>query len=96
MDRDDKDLYIVSYTKYVIVWLGLLVLTGITVAASGLDLGGLNALAAIIIASFKALLVAIFFMHLLYEGRLFTVMVLFTILTLAIFIGFTFFDISFR
>jgi cytochrome c oxidase subunit IV len=49
---------------YFAVWIALLVGTFVTYEASFLDLGAFNAAVALIIATTKALLVALFFMHL--------------------------------
>jgi cytochrome c oxidase subunit IV len=51
-------------TTYFSVWAALLVGTYLTYKASQLDLGAFNAAVALIIATTKALLVALFFMHL--------------------------------
>jgi cytochrome c oxidase subunit 4 len=48
---------------YFAIWIALLVGTALTVYASGLDLGRFNAAVALTIASVKATLVALFFMH---------------------------------
>jgi cytochrome c oxidase subunit IV len=48
---------------YFAVFFALLVGTALTVYASGLDLGPFNAAVALTIASIKATLVALFFMH---------------------------------
>jgi cytochrome c oxidase subunit 4 len=48
---------------YFAVWISLLVGTGLTYYAAKLDLGVFNAAVALIIATTKALLVALFFMH---------------------------------
>jgi cytochrome c oxidase subunit 4 len=48
---------------YFAVFFALLVGTGLTVYAASLDLGPFNAPVALIIASVKATLVALFFMH---------------------------------
>ncbi len=58
-----------SYALYAVVWVALLVLTGTTVAVSYLNLGMMNVVVALFIASVKAALVALFFMHLKYENR---------------------------
>ena len=50
--------------KYFAVWGALLVGTALTYFAAQLDLGKFNAAVALIIATTKALLVALFFMHL--------------------------------
>ena len=78
------------------VLMVLLVLTGVTVAASRLDLGGLNIWIAIVIASIKSTFVLLFFMHLKYEGRFIRTTFIVTICTLAILVGFIFWDVSFR
>lgn len=52
-----------SLVTYVAIWIALLVGTALTVYASGLDLGRFNAAVALTIATVKATLVALFFMH---------------------------------
>lgn len=78
------------------IWLALLALTGVTVGVASFDFGYLNVLAAMAVASAKALLVVLFFMHLKYENRLLGAFVLLVFAILAIFIGFTFFDVAWR
>src|ERR1700720_2211674 len=48
---------------YFAVWIALLIGTGLTVYAATLDLGRYNAVVALGIATIKATLVALFFMH---------------------------------
>ena len=52
-----------SLTTYVTIWIALLVGTGLTVFAAHVNLGPFNAAVALTIATVKALLVALFFMH---------------------------------
>ncbi|GAB6112761.1 cytochrome C oxidase subunit IV family protein [Desulfomicrobium salsuginis] len=78
------------------IWLALLVLTGVTVGVASFDLGFLNVLAAMSVASAKALLVILFFMHLKYENRVLGAFVILVFVILAIFIGLTFFDVAWR
>jgi len=52
-----------SLTTYVVIWLILLLGTALTVFAARIDLGPFNAAVALTIASVKALLVVLFFMH---------------------------------
>ncbi len=59
-----------AYRNYIIVWVALIVLTFLTWRVSFIPLGMLNVTVAMIIASTKASLVALFFMHLRYENRL--------------------------
>jgi len=60
---------------YVGIFVGLILLTGLTVGIAFFDLGGgrlhaVNAIAAITIAITKALLVVLYFMHIRYSNRL--------------------------
>lgn len=82
--------------SYITTWLALLALTGITITVSGMRLGNFSTLTALVIASVKAGLVLWFFMHLKYEKRLFKLMFLIPVATLAVIIGLTFFDIWYR
>ena len=88
--------HIVSYGTFIGVWGALLVLTAATVAISRIHLGPWNIWAALGIASVKSALVIAFFMHLKYENLLLKLFFFGAILTLAIFIGLTFFDILYR
>ncbi len=58
---------IIARKKYILVWAALIILTVVTATVSEIDLGQWNAPVAMAIASTKALLVAMFFMHLRYE-----------------------------
>ena len=86
----------VGYGQFVLVYAGLLALTGITVALAGLSLGHWVIITALVIASIKSVLVLNIFMHLKFENRLFRIFVFVAVLTLAIFIILTFFDYAFR
>lgn len=62
--------HIVTPMNYLLVFGTLLVFTGITVGAAYVDLGILNPVVALGIASFKACIVILFFMHVKYQSRL--------------------------
>jgi cytochrome c oxidase subunit 4 len=64
------ETHVVPVATYVGVFLALLVLTALTVAAARVDLGALNTPVALAIAVVKALLVILFFMHVKYGPRL--------------------------
>ena len=91
-----KEQHIVAYGTYVLVWLCLVILTGIAVYVSSLDLGNFRAFVAILIASMKAVLILYFFMHLKYERFTYQLMLLLVIATLSVIIGMTFFDVGLR
>ena len=78
------------------LWLFLLALTGTTLLSSLFSLGRFNLWIALTIATWKACLVALFFMHLKEEPPLFKYMFLITCAILAIFVGLTFFDVWYR
>ena len=88
--------HIISYTKLTAVWGLLLLLTGATILVTRLDLGPYKILGALTIACVKSGLVIAVFMHMKYEERLFRILLFVTLVTLAIFIGFTFFDVLYR
>jgi len=58
---------ITSVKTFVSVWIGLLIFTGITVAVAYLNLGAFSVVVALCIATFKSLLVALFFMEARYS-----------------------------
>lgn len=93
---DRHGSHVVSYGQFVLIWLGLLALTGITVALAGINLGRWVVVTALVIASVKTFLVGSIFMHLKFESRLFRIFVYVAIGTLVIFIGLTFIDYGFQ
>jgi len=73
---------------YFAVWIALLFGTFLTYEVAKIDLGPFNAAVALIIATTKALLVALFFMHLKGAGeRLLKLVVISTIFFLFILLG---------
>jgi cytochrome c oxidase subunit 4 len=89
--RDHSD----SYARLIMIWFGLVALTGLTVALSGINLGRWIVLSALTIASIKSILVLNVFMHLKFEDRIFRIFVIVAGLTLAIFLGLIFADYAF-
>jgi cytochrome c oxidase subunit 4 len=86
-----------KYKTYVWIWLGLVILTGITVSMAGMNLGLLSIVIVLAIAAIKSGLVLSYFMHLKYEtGLLFKLMIPIVLAVLTIFIGLTFSDVAFR
>ena len=59
--------HIVPRRTYYLIFIALIILTGVTAAVSFVDLKEWSAAVALLIACFKASLVALFFMHLRYE-----------------------------
>ncbi len=86
----------VSYSRYVVIWFGLVALTSLTVALAGIELGRWVIITALVIASIKSLLVLNIFMHLRFEDRVFRLFTLVAFVTFLIFIVMTFFDYAFH
>jgi cytochrome c oxidase subunit 4 len=77
--------------------LGVLVtLTVVTVLAAGIDFGSGNVVIALVIATVKASLVALFFMHLLHEKAMNSIIFLSGLVFLAIFLMLTMLDTDTR
>ena len=68
--------HIMSSKFYYAIWIALLCLTVITAAISFVDLGPFNAVVALVIATVKALLVVLFFMHVKYTSEKLTKIVI--------------------
>jgi cytochrome c oxidase subunit IV len=85
-----------AYRTYIIVWITLIILTAVTWGVSYINLGIGNVAVALFIASVKAALVALFFMHLRYENRLVWAFALLPLFFLALIIFGTLSDTMFR
>lgn len=85
-----------STRLYVAIWVALVVLTGLTVLSAELKLGTISTAVSIAIASTKASLVLLFFMHLKYEPAVFRLTFLATMCVLAVFIILTYSDVLYR
>jgi cytochrome c oxidase subunit 4 len=70
----------------------LLALTAATVAVARVDLGAANVAVALAIATVKATLVALYFMHLRYEHRFHLVVLVGSVLFAVLFAAFVLFD----
>lgn len=94
--RGDHVPHVLGLKVYFATWITLLVLTAITVGASYVDVGSANILIALLIATIKATVVALMFMHLKWDHRFHAIIFSFSIIFLAIFIAFTMYDTETR
>lgn len=74
---------------YVAVCLALFLLTVVTVYIAKFDFGDFNIVVAMFIASIKASIVALYFMHLKFEDKLTWIYALYPLFLLFLLIGFT-------
>jgi len=89
--------HIVQPRIYLVIFLALLMGTGLTVVAAFYDFPGpLNAIVALTIAVIKATLVILYFMHVRYSGRLIWLVIGSALFWLAIMFAITFSDYSSR
>jgi cytochrome c oxidase subunit 4 len=97
MATDVSDRHrIIGYGKLTLVWLALLFLTALTVWVARHNVGIGHVWGSLAIAVAKGGLVIAYFMHMRYEGWLLRGLLFFVLAVLAIFIGFTFFDVLYR
>jgi cytochrome c oxidase subunit 4 len=93
-----KEVHIVSYRDHASTFLGLVLLTIMTVTVSvfGADLYTLTVLTALAIASTKAIVVALYFMHLKYDPRIYRAMLGVVLLLFIVFAVLTLVDYMIR
>ncbi|HEX3034052.1 MAG TPA: cytochrome C oxidase subunit IV family protein [Thermodesulfobacteriota bacterium] len=92
----EHDEHHVGYKTYIIIFIALIILTAITVYVSYFNFGVFNIVIALVIASLKASLVALWFMHLKFEDKVTWVFVLFPLALLALMIGLVAADVFYR
>ncbi len=85
-------VHVLPVGTYIAVGSALLVLTALTVWVAQFHFGEWNLIVAMAVAVTKALLVALIFMHLLYDNKVYLVIFSSSILFLGIFIVLTMFD----
>lgn len=95
MSSTEKN-HIVPYHTYVVILLALLTFTALSILVTSYDLGPLAVSAALVFATLKTTLVFMYFMHLKFDQRIYSIMVSVVLLLFIIVIVITFLDYSFR
>jgi len=88
--------HIVPYRTFLLILAILLVLTGISVAVTQINLGALTVTIALLIAFVKSSLVLSIFMHLKFDNKMFGLMAVGVILLIGVMIFITFLDYLYR
>ena len=88
--------HVSSIKVYVGIFLTLMVLTAVTIAVAYVNLGEFNKIVALGIASFKATLVVLYFMHAKYASRLTKLVIVSGFFFLAILLSETMIDYASR
>ena len=95
-ENNHEEQHITPYSTYVLVWLGLIALTSITVTVAGISLGDYTLAVAMAIAAVKSALVIGIFMHIKFDQPIFKVFLLLSGMTLLVIFILTFFDFIYR
>lgn len=90
--HDDSHVHVIPIKTLFVVFGTLIALTGITVGVAELQLGEWDATVAIGIATIKATLVALIFMHLKYDNAFHGLILLFAVVFVALFLALTLLD----
>ncbi len=93
---ENHQAHTINNKTYIGIWISLLILTFLSVEASFAEFRWFAVGVALFIATAKALIVAIYFMHLKFDSKILSVMVAVTVLVFLTFIILTFFDYGFR
>tara|TARA_X000001036_G_scaffold24378_1_gene20378 strand:+ start:3827 stop:4189 length:363 start_codon:yes stop_codon:yes gene_type:complete len=92
----DNSIHITPLKTYIVVYVTLLLMTAVTVWSAQFDFGWFNIILAMMIASFKATLVLLFFMHLLYDNKINLAFLIASVVFLVVFIAITAIDTNYR
>lgn len=94
MNEEGAIAHVMPWPLLVAVFAALIALTVATVAATWFDLGSANLLIAMVIATVKASLVVLYFMHLRYDHPFNAVIFVTGLLFLALFLSLTLLDVD--
>jgi len=89
---NDNSSHISGYKDHLFVLAILITFTVITVAITSVELNAFNTVAALLIATCKAAIVLLYFMHLKFDNKIYLLMTIFVIVILGAVIGVTLFD----
>jgi caa(3)-type oxidase subunit IV len=86
-----------EFKPYILTWLGIIILTGVTFTLSRIKIGGWEVIIALLIAGTQSALALYFFMHLRGEtARIFKILIPLVLAILVVLMSLTFSDVAFR
>ena len=91
-DHAEGGAHVMSVKMLLGIWGALVVLTGVTVWSAQYDLGRIDLVVAMGIATVKATLVALYFMHLRYDKGFHTVVILGALVFVFLFVSMVLLD----
>lgn len=80
-------VHVMPVKALIAVWAALVILTVVTVGATWVDLGSMNLWLAMVIATVKATLVALYFMHLRYDKPINGIVLVTALVFVMLFVG---------
>lgn len=92
-EESKNERHVTGYGTYILVWLGLIGLTSLTVTVAGIDFGMAALGVALLIAAIKSTLVINIFMHIKFDEPIFRVFLVVSIFTLLVIFILTAFDV---
>jgi len=96
MSKNDEKQHIVPYRTFLLVLLALLAFTFISIGVTSYNLGPVTVLTALLLATFKTILVLTYFMHLKWDVKMFGILVAAVLAVIGVVIFITFLDYLFR
>jgi cytochrome c oxidase subunit 4 len=96
MSKNNDKPHIVPYRTFILVLLALLAFTFISIGVTSYDLGPVTVLTALLLATFKTILVLTYFMHLKWDVKMFGILVAAVLALIGVVIFITFLDYLFR
>ena len=96
MSKNDEKHHIVPYRTFLLVLLALLAFTFISIGVTSYNLGPVTVLTALLLATFKTILVLTYFMHLKWDVKMFGILVAAVLAVIGVVIFITFLDYLFR
>ena len=96
-ENPEEDSPGADFRTYILAWLGIIILTGITFTLSQIKIGGWEVLIALFIAGTQSALALYYFMHLRDEkAGIFKILIPLVLIILVVFMALTFSDVAFR
>jgi cytochrome c oxidase subunit IV len=96
MSKNDDKQHIIPYRTFLLVLLALLAFTFTSIGVTSYDLGPFSVVAALLLATFKTILVLTYFMHLRFDVKLFGILIAAVLALIGVVIFITFLDYLFR
>jgi cytochrome c oxidase subunit 4 len=93
---ENEKHHIIPYKTYLLILAVLLMLTGISVSVTQINLGTLTVTIALLIAAVKSSLVLGIFMHLRFDNKMYSFMAIGGVLLIGVLIFITFLDYLYR